>query len=344
MIESSKYNRIQFDKKEVQKGYILDTENILGLNDLELAKKLGVCLRTIRDWKKEKITISQVATEKMSKLAKIPIPKDYVIIDWKTHWQKAGIIGAKVKFARYGKVCFDEEYRKEKWEEWWKKIGKYKKPAKGFVILEKIKTPRKSKLLAEFIGILLGDGHIARYQVTVTLSSEEKEYIHYVSNLIKKLFGIVAGITKQKRKAVAIVVSRKLAVDFCQKFGFEMGNKVTHQVDIPDWIKENKTFSRECIRGLFDTDGCFFNHSYIVGGKKYSYLKIAFTSASAPLRLSVKEILINLGFNVRMSKVRANSNGRDIRIEDSQYVQRYIQKIGSHNQKHIDKIEKWRRA
>ena len=344
MSESSKYNRIQFDKKEIQKGYIINVENILGLNDLELAKKLEVCLRTIRDWKKEKITISQIAAEKISKLAKIPIPKDHTIIDWKTHWQKAGTIGAKVKFARYGKVCLDEEYRKEKWREWWNKVGKYRKPAKGFVILEKIKTPRKSKLLAEFIGILLGDGHIARYQVTVTLSSEEKQYINYVRNLIKKLFGIVPGIAMQKRKAITIVISRKLAVDFCQKFGFEIGNKVTRQVDIPDWIKENETFSRECIRGLFDTDGCFFNHGYIIAGKKYAYLKIAFTSASAPLRLSVQKILINLGFNVRMSGVRVNSNGRDIRIDDARHVARYIKEIGSHNQKHIDKIEKWRRA
>ncbi len=345
MIESSKYNRMQFDKEGDQSKFILNVEKVLSLTDLELAQKLKVCLRTIRDWKKEKVTISQIAAEKMSKWSGILITKNHKIIDWRLHWQKAGRIGANVKFARYGKVSLDEEYRKEKWKEWWNRIGKYKKPSVGFVTLEKVKIPRKSKLLAEFIGILLGDGHIAQYQVTVTLSSEEKEYIHYVSNLIKKLFGVVVGITKQKqKKAVTIVINRRLVVDFCQEFGFEMGNKVTHQVDIPNWIKENKTFSKECIRGLFDTDGCFFNHNYIVGGKRYSYLKIAFTSASAPLRLSVREILINFGFNVRMSKVRKNSNGRDIRIEDSQYVQRYIKEIGSHNQKHIDKIKKWRRA
>ena len=118
-----------------------------------------------------------------------------------------------------------------------------------------------------------------------------------------------------------------------------MGNKVVHQVDIPEWIKNNKAFSRECIRGLFDTDGCFFVHNYVSKGRKYSYLKIAFTSASLPLLSSVAKTLINFGFNVRITK-----NHKDVRIEDSKYVLKYIREIGSHNQKHLDKIKKWKVA
>ncbi len=103
-------------------------------------------------------------------------------------------------------------------------------------------------------------------------------------------------------------------------------------------------FARECIRGLVDTDGCFFNHTYVVNGKQYTYLKIAFTSASTPLRSSVEKFLINLGFSVRMSGVRSGNNGRDVRIDDAGSVAKYIREIGSHNQKHLDKIEKWKDA
>ncbi|MBI3888514.1 helix-turn-helix domain-containing protein [Candidatus Nomurabacteria bacterium] len=340
MSESYVKYRIKFRNKGTQRAFILKAQKILGLTGVKLAKKLNISQRTLTDWTREKITISQVSAQTISKLINVPIPKNHTVIDWRTHFQKAGKIGGKNKFLKYGSVGGNEKYRKEKWEEWWEEIGQYKKPAKGFLTLAKIKIPRKSKLLAEFIGILLGDGNISAYHVGIALSSEEKNYIKYVSSVIQKLFGVSPKIFKHKSaNAVSIIVNRKLLVDFCQKFGFEMGNKVMHQVDMPEWIKTNKVFSRECIRGLIDTNGCFFTHSYIVRGKKYSYLKIAFTSASRPLLSSFAKTLINSGFNVRISK-----NQKDVRIDDTRFVNKYIKEIGSHNEKHLQKIRKWKVA
>lgn len=260
--------------------------------------------------------------------------------DKKERFRRAGKIGGRNKFAMYGNVGGDETYRKNQWKKWWNEVGQYKENSLPKQTLKKIKKPRKSKRLAEFIGILLGDGSITPYHVNVTLSSEEKPYIKYVQEILEKLFGVVPKIYKHKHsKAVDIIVNRRLLVDFCQEFGFQMGNKVKHQVDMPKWIKENRTFSIECIRGLVDTDGCFFYHNYTVNKKRYSYLKIAFTSASHPLVLSVSGILINLGFNVRISK-----NQRDVRIDEVQYVQKYIREVGTHNQKHLEKIKKWKVA
>lgn len=336
MLESFKNNRIHFNEKGLQRSFILTAQNSLGITQKELAQKLNINKRTLADWTREEITISQIKAKELSKLSGISIPLDYFIIDWNERLKEIGRIGGRNHFVKYGKVGGNEEYRKEKWKEWWNKVGKFKKTAPGFKTLLKIKIPKKSKLLAEFIGILLGDGNISPYHVGITLSSEEKEYSIYVQNLIKKLFGVTPKVHKHKlANAVNITVNRKVLVNFCQKVGFEMGNKITHQVDIPVWIKKNKAFNRECVRGLFDTDGCFFIHNYIVGGKKYSYLKITFTSASIPLILSVREILINFGFNVRISK-----NHKDIRIEDIKYVEKYIKEIGSHNNKHLQKIKR----
>lgn len=335
MLESFNKNRIHFNKKGLQRSFILEAQKSLGSTQRRLAQKLNISQRTLADWTKEEITISQIKAKELSKLSGIFIPSDYSIIDWNKRLKEIGKIGGQRYFEKYGKVGGNEEDRKKKWKEWWEKVGKFKKPAPGFKTLLKIKIPKKNKSLAEFIGILLGDGNISPYHVGVTLSSEEKKYSNYVQNLIKKLFGVTPKIHKHKlANAVNITINRKILVNFCQKVGFEMGNKITHQVDIPIWIKKNKAFSRECVRGLFDTDGCFFNHNYIVGGKRYSYLKIAFTSASIPLILSVREILINFGFNVRISK-----NHKDIRIEDGKYVLKYIKEIGSHNDKHLQRIK-----
>lgn len=340
MLESYKNNRIKFNKNGVQKKFIAKVMELSGLTKSQLAKRLNVSPRTLADWAREKITITETSAQVMSKLANLSIPKDHFVIDWKTRFQNAGKIGGRNKFMKYGKVSVDEKYRKERWEKWWVNIGKYKQPSRGFKTILRIKVPRKSKLLAEFIGILLGDGNISKYQIGITLSIKEKQYIKYVCTAIEKLFGVVPTVLKHKRsEAVTIVVSRKLLVDFCQKFGFKMGNKVAHQVDIPSWIKENKTFSRECLRGLVDTDGCFFNHDYIVGGKIYSYFKIAFTSASVPLINSMARTLINFGINARISK-----NHKDVRIESAKYVDRYIDEVGSHNEKHLQKIKKWKKS
>ena len=340
MLESYKNNRIHFNKKNLQRDFILKAQQLLGFSQNEFAQRLKISQRTLADWTREKITISQASAEKISKMTGILIPKDHSIVDWHLRFQKAGKVGGRNKFLKYGSVTGDERYRKEKWEEWWKKVGQYKKNAPGFQSLIKIKIPRKSRLLAEFIGIMLGDGNISPYHIGITLSSEEKEYIQYVENVIAELFDVMPKKVKHKSaKAVTIVVNRRLLVNFCQQVGFEMGNKVMHQIDIPTWIKNNKVFSRECIRGLFDTDGCFFLHRYISKGKKYSYLKIAFTSASLPLLSSVAETLINFGFNVRISK-----NHKDVQIEDSKYVLKFINEIGSHNFKHLEKIKKWKVA
>ncbi len=335
MLESFKNNRIHFNKKGLQHSFILKAQNSLGVTKKELAHKLNISKRTLADWTREAISISQNKAIELSKLSRVSIPLDYNIIDWNKRLKEIGRIGGRNRFIKYGNVGGNEKYRKEKWKEWWNNVGQYKKNAPGFITIKKIKIPRKSKLLAEFIGILLGDGNISKYHIGITLSSEERNYITYVKKIIKKLFGVNPSIHKHKlANAVTITVNRKALVLFCQEFGFESGNKITHQVDIPIWIKKNRAYSRECIRGLFDTDGCFFAHNYIVGGKTYSYLKIAFTSASIPLVLSVREILINFGFNVRIS-----NNYQDIRIEDSKYVLKYIKEIGSHNEKHLQKIK-----
>ena len=319
---------------------ILREKDSLGLKWYEFAQKLKISPRTLADWKREEVTISEVSAIEISKLTNISIPKIHSVIDWRVHFQNAGKIGGKNKFLKYGSVSGNEIYRKTKWKEWWETIGQHKKPAPGFQLIKKIKIPKENALLAEFIGILLGDGNISRYNIGITLSIFEDKYIQYVQTVIKKLFGVSPRLFKHKKsKAVSIIVNRKALVDFCQKVGFQAGNKVRHQVDIPSWIKENEVFSKECVRGLFDTDGCFFTHNYIVNKKIYSYPKIAFTSASLPLVFSVAETLINFGINVRISK-----NRKDLRIEDKKHVIKYINEIGTHNDKHWQKIKQWKVA
>ncbi|MFZ2523503.1 MAG: LAGLIDADG family homing endonuclease [Minisyncoccia bacterium] len=335
MPKTLKYNRIKFGRKGLQRKFILDTRRVLGITSTKQANILNIGIRTLTDWSREKYSMSHVSANKLSKLAEISIPKPYKIFDWNEHLSRIGEIGGRNRLAAYGVISLNENYRKEKWQEWWNKVGKNKKTAKGFKTIQKIKIPKTSHKLAEFVGVMLGDGGIAPYHVHITLSSEEKNYILFVSNLIEELFGVKPKKYKLKNaKAVDVVVQRKNLVDYCQSIGLVKGNKVKQQIDVPDWIKINKSFSKACLRGLIDTDGCFYTNSYSVNGKKYSYLKIAFKSASRPLANSVLMLLASFGVSAKIDKKQS-----DVRIVGIEAVSKYIKEIGSHNIKHLRKIK-----
>lgn len=337
MLESYN-NRIKFNRKNIQKNFILKAKEYLRVSNIELSKRLEINPRTLADWSREKFNMSYEAALKLSQLTKLPIPKGYKIIKWTDHLKKIGKTGGDNRFALYGRVATDEEYRNKKWKEWWEKTGQYKNNHPGFQSLIKIKIPQKSKKLAEFVGIILGDGGLAPYHIQITLSNEEEGYKQYIIKLIVDLFGTVPKIHRLKyAKAINIVVQRKQLVDFCQDAGLVKGNKIKYQIDIPNWVKENKEFSKVCVRGLVDTDGCFYRNSYWVNGKKYTYFKICFTSASTPLIKSVSSILMELGLKIVITKTN-----REVRIVDAKSVLQYIKIIGSHNQKHLDKIKAWK--
>ena len=115
---------------------------------------------------------------------------------------------------------------------------------------------------------MLGDGGVAPYHIHVALSCYEIDYIKYVTDMIADLFGMVPKLHKQKyAKTVDIVVQRKQLVDFCQMIGLVLGNKVKQQIDIPEWIKSNNNFSLACVRGIIDTDGCFYTNSHYINSK-----------------------------------------------------------------------------
>ena len=318
-----------------QRGFILHAKKILNLSYIELAQLLKISDRTLTDWKREKFSISLKAVKILSRKTKRKIPKNIEIKDPFWYVNKGAKVGGLVVYKKYGRIGGDPEYRKKKWYEWWEREGKYKYHPIISAPLP-IKKPRRSEDLAEFVGIMLGDGGITQYQVTITFHSEdEKEYIKFVSNLIKRLFDVPIGIYYDKEdRSVDLVVSRSELVHFCiEKLGLKKGNKIKQQVDIPDWIKRNKQYRVACVRGLVDTDGCVFTHRYKVNVKFYSYKKLCFTSYSEPLRQSVFNILKDNGLNPRFAQQR------DVRFDSIEDIQRYFKIFGSHNPKHLKRYK-----
>ncbi len=80
----------------------------------------------------------------------------------------------------------------------------------NFVRAKEIPPIRKSIALAEFMGILFGDGHVGKYQTTITLDSlTDADYAGYVRWLIQEQFHVVPHTRKRKgARAVEICISR----------------------------------------------------------------------------------------------------------------------------------------
>jgi len=327
------FMRVFFTKK-IQKRFINTILSKISVQ--EAARLCNLSERTIRDWRREKFSMDLDALRKLCRKTRTPFPYNVKLKDDYWYTVNGSSAGGIAVFKKYGRIGGDPEYRKKRWHKWWEREGRHKKhPIIGIARL--IKKPHFSKELAEFVGIIIGDGGITKNQVTITLNSkDDKEYIKFVIALIKKLFNVHIGTHYRKKyQVVNLNISRSELVRFCtERLGLKCGNKIKQQVDIPDWIKRNNLYSIACTRGLIDTDGCIFNHRYKVNSKFYNYKKLVFTSYSGPLRQSVFNIFKNIGLNPRLAQ------DRDVRLDSIDDMQRFFQVVGSNNPKHLRKYFK----
>lgn len=246
-------------------------------------------------------------------------------------------MGGRTKVALYGSVSNNESYRKEKWRKWWSTKGKLNEKIVRLQRAKEIRIPSFDEDLAEFVGIMIGDGGVAPYHIAITLNSKtENRYAVFICKLIKKLFDVVPRIYKRKNShTIDVVVQRKKLVEFCQILGLKKGSKVVNQVTIPEWITRDNRLSTACMRGLIDTDGTVFLHSYSVHGKTYRYKKISLSSSSYVLLQSAEQTLKKLGFGVRITR-----NRREVVMENQKYVKKYIHEVGTHNPLRLRQIRK----
>jgi len=127
----------------------------------QIAKISNVCERSLRDWRRERNRISHAALLKLHKISNVPMPKVLKVLP--EHWsvEKAGHIGALRHNELYGNPGTMEGRRKggANSQTLFRLNPDYAKGI-GVIIRKTIRKPRPSVKLAEFIGIVLGDGGI----------------------------------------------------------------------------------------------------------------------------------------------------------------------------------------
>jgi hypothetical protein len=298
----------------------------------KLARIVNLSSRTLRDWRREVLKMNYEKAKILSEFTKVPLPKIKKILPEYWSVPKAAKAGGLARLKIYGPPGTPEGRSKGgKRSQELRRLYPEKYP--HIIVEKKIRIPEISKDLAEFIGIMIGDGQLTKYQIGISLNTrDDSKYIQYVSNLIKRLFGVSLFIRNREGNCTVIKVSSTCLVRYLNLLGLPIGNKIENNIDIPNWIFNKKEFMKGCIRGLLDTDGNISRKNYHA---KTLALQIIFTSASEPLLKSVRKIFFKLGYNP--SKI----SYRKIYLTRFNEIHKYVKEIGFSNSKHMKRYKNY---
>jgi len=187
--------------------------------------------------------------------------------------------------------------------------------------------------LAEEIGIHIGDGTLPnkKYYFSVRGGMDEEDYFtDFVIPLYKKIYNLDLRLLKRSRACGFEVNSKALYLFKNKTLGIVTGCK-TNRIEVPKQIicGDDKEIMQAFIRGVFDTDGCFY------GSKKGRYPVISLTIKSKKAIHQIYEILEKLGFcpylHIKEYVITLNGPMRFIK---------WMREIGTNNPKHKRRIEK----
>jgi DNA-binding transcriptional regulator WhiA len=182
---------------------------------------------------------------------------------------------------------------------------------------------KQTKSLAYIVGVALGDGNLSNSNgraVRLRVTCDNK-YPEIIREIVKHLKIILpdnkVGLIDRKTATDVYCYSNKLE----ELLGWKAkdGSKEKQKVTVPDWIVDNKMYTKECLRGLFQTDGSIYMD------RKYLYTN--FTSIIPTLINKVKIMIENLGFKPKMQKTLQFNNKTKYVIRMSREPQKFIEVI-----------------
>lgn len=223
-------------------------------------------------------------------------------------------------------------------------------------VLQKITLPRRlTHEVAEFFGIMVGDGHIGiyhttkpkkrtYYQLQISGHIKDKKYqMSYINKLILKLFNIKFHVDIIKEHN--IIILRKQSQGICEFLRKETGiENRKDNVSIPGCILSgNKKIKAAFLRGLADADFCF-----TVKYKPNVYPVIHGDSKSKKLIEQCSEMLNELGVENYWRKEEQWYEKRKKRyviyrvyVNGFLRVKKFMEEVGFQNR---NKTEKWEKA
>lgn len=196
--------------------------------------------------------------------------------------------------------------------------------------------------ISELCGIILGDGNIHKSSNKITIVGSLND-LYYFKNrvipLIKNNFIVRPYILRRNdRNAYYITIESKEFLNYFLSIGLSRGPKIN--ISIPRLILENKKFSINFIRGLFDTDGSvkFSKQNRKIG----YYPRIRLYAKKSQLANEIGLILKKLNFNHSLC-VDKRCDVYHYEISGNKNFIRWFKEIKPQNLVHQNKYLIWRK-
>ncbi len=180
--------------------------------------------------------------------------------------------------------------------------------------------------LAEFFGIMFGDGNLTHFQTTITLGTKELSYAQYVKYLMEKIFHTHVKLTIRANGCRDIYIGSVKLTDWLQEEGLVF-NKVKSQVGVPNWIFQKSQYMKRFLRGFFDTDGSVCKLRFGI--------QVSFINYSFPILKSLQLMLKKLEY--KPSEVSSHK----VYLTRKSDVKKFFSEIKPANQKHQLRFERF---
>ncbi|MFH1192741.1 MAG: LAGLIDADG family homing endonuclease [Candidatus Jorgensenbacteria bacterium] len=312
-------------------------KNVLGRTTTlaMLARTLNFSVRAVGDWQKGKYTLPLRVFKNLLSFAEIN-ESVFTPVYFDDFWnvKRAARAGGIARIKLHGDPGTPEGRRKGGLAS----IAVHRKNGGRFKTLKRVKALIRSAKLAEFIGILFGDGHLSEFQVSISTNSKtDGEHAQFIKKSIKNLFGVSATIRKKRgENTVIIVASSKNLVRILNGLGMPIGNKIIQQLTIPKWIFQNNAYQQAFLRGLFDTDGSVYLDVHRRKKRIYAYMGWTITSYADTLISGILELLKGMGFSPTHEPTQ-----KSVFLRRQKEIIRYFKEIGTSNPKHAGRFKKF---
>ncbi len=194
-----------------------------------------------------------------------------------------------------------------------KEIGKIPKDYPKFI---------PSEELAEFVGVILGDGNISKFPRTERLvivgNSNNPGFISHYANIANKLFNKKPTIMEVKyENATRISIYQK---NISRRLHIPSGDRGKLNIKIPKWIWRRKLYLIKLLKGLFEAEGCLSIH---LPTCTYNF---QFSNKNKSILETVLKALKLLGYHpeIRPNSIRLRKKSEALHFQNLIRFKKYI--------------------
>lgn len=198
--------------------------------------------------------------------------------------------------------------------------------------------------LAEFYGILIGDGCVSKFRsqgrlhYAIRVDGNSLTDIEYYNNHLKPLTERVVNRTvnvkfRKVGNCIFIMFEYKdFAVFLNSRLGFPFGKK--GEISISSEFIKNQKYLIAILRGLFDTDGCLYFTKNNSENRYYPIIELS-THSSALIN-QLYQVFTDLKFRVKISHFKDS-----VKLHGKDNLIKFMQSIGSSHPDKVSKFDYW---